>query len=74
MQNIHNGKTTQQKFPKDGGSQTYTLFGIIHLDICGPFNAFIHYGCRYFITFTDDLSQYIIIYTYLNPNLKPLKN
>ncbi len=68
------GKQHNKTFPKDGGSKTYTLFGIIHLDICGPFNVFTHYGCKYFITFIDDLFQYIIIYLFKSKFEKPLKN
>lgn len=58
------GKQHNKTFPRGRGSKTYTLFSIIHFDICGPFSTFTHYGCRYFITFIDDLSQYIIIYLF----------
>ncbi len=53
------GKQHNKTFPRGTGSKTYTLFSIIHFDICVPFSTFTHYGCRYFITFIDDLSQYI---------------
>ena len=34
------------------------LFGVIHIDICGPFTPLTTGGHKYFITFIDDYSHY----------------
>ena len=34
------------------------LSEIIHTDVCGSMSVEARYGCRYFLTFTDDLSRY----------------
>ncbi|KAJ9561646.1 hypothetical protein OSB04_006806 [Centaurea solstitialis] len=50
------GKTTKQPFNKDK-ERASELLGIIHTDVCGPFNHEARGGYRYFITFTDDFSS-----------------
>nr|GEY29777.1 uncharacterized mitochondrial protein AtMg00810-like [Tanacetum cinerariifolium] len=34
------------------------LLGLIHTDVCGPFKIMSRQGASYFITFTDDFSQF----------------
>nr|GEZ08716.1 hypothetical protein [Tanacetum cinerariifolium] len=34
------------------------LFGLIHIDVCGPFKIMSRQGASYFVTFTDDFSRY----------------
>ena len=38
------------------------LLEIIHTNVCGPMSVDARGGCRYFLTFTDDLSRYEYIY------------
>jgi hypothetical protein len=49
------GKLTKTR--KKEAKRSDDLLQIIHTDICGPFQNTIC-GCRYFITFIDDLSRY----------------
>ena len=35
---------------------------LVHTDVCGPFNVQARGGYLYFITFTDDFSQYSFMY------------
>ncbi|KAJ9566025.1 LOW QUALITY PROTEIN: hypothetical protein OSB04_001991 [Centaurea solstitialis] len=55
------GKMTKQPFNKDN-ERASELLGIIHTDVCGPFNHEARGGYRYFITFTDDFSRYGYVY------------
>ena len=51
------------KTPFSGHSERATdLLGLIHSDVCGPFNVAARGGYRYFITFTDDFSRYGYVY------------
>ena len=55
------GKMT--KTPFSGHSERATdLLGLIHSDVCGPFNVAVRGGYRYFITFTYDFSRYGYVY------------
>ncbi|GKE41225.1 retrotransposon protein, putative, ty1-copia subclass, partial [Tanacetum coccineum] len=38
------------------------LLGLIHTDVCGPFNIMSRQGASYFVTFTDDFSRYGYVY------------
>ncbi|KAK4389799.1 hypothetical protein Sango_2316900 [Sesamum angolense] len=38
------------------------LLDLIHIDVCGPLNTPTRGGLSYFITFTDDHSQYGYVY------------
>ncbi|GJU19465.1 zinc finger, CCHC-type containing protein [Tanacetum coccineum] len=38
------------------------LLGLIHTDVCGPFNIMSRQGAYYFITFADDFSRYGYVY------------
>ncbi|GJS00337.1 zinc finger, CCHC-type containing protein [Tanacetum coccineum] len=38
------------------------LLGLIHTNVCGPFRIMSRQGANYFITFTDDFSQYGYVY------------
>ncbi|GJT32264.1 retrotransposon protein, putative, ty1-copia subclass [Tanacetum coccineum] len=38
------------------------LLGLIHTDVCGPFRIMSRQGANYFVTFTDDFSQYGYVY------------
>lgn len=55
------GKMT--KTPFSGHSERANdLLGLIHTDVCGPFNIAARGGYQYFITFTDDVSRYGYVY------------
>ena len=55
------GKMT--KTPFSGTMERATdLLEIIHTDVCGPMSVEARGGCRYFLTFTDDLRRYGYIY------------
>nr|GEZ48285.1 hypothetical protein [Tanacetum cinerariifolium] len=38
------------------------LLGLIHTDVCGPFNIISRQGASYFVTFNDDFSRYGYVY------------
>lgn len=42
------------------------VLGLVHSDICGPFNTTSLGGAKYFVTFIDDKSRYIQIATLKN--------
>ena len=50
--NCANGK--QAKHNKKGATRRSQLLGIIHTDVCGPFDVPSFGGETYFITFIDD--------------------
>ena len=55
------GKMT--KTPFSGTMERATdLLEIIHTDVCSPMSIEARGGCRYFLTFIDDLSRYGYIY------------
>ena len=38
------------------------ILALVHIDMCGPFNVQARGSNVYFITFTDDYSQYDFVY------------
>ena len=48
----------QNKLKKDGAKRSSGILELIRTNICGPFNVKAVDGFSYFITFTDDYSQY----------------
>ena len=53
----------RRKFPTDGGKQSGELLGLVHSDLCGKMNAKSLSGGEYFLTFIDDKSRYVWVYT-----------
>jgi hypothetical protein len=51
------GKQHRQKFPKDGGKQTYSLIDIVHSNVFGPMQTKSLGEVSYIITFTYDFSR-----------------
>lgn len=53
-------KLTRSKF----GIRTKAkrLLEIIHTDVAGPINPISHDGCKYFVTFIDDYSNFVYVY------------
>lgn len=54
------GKTHRKAMPKKRTSETSKVLELIHSDICGPMSVQSLNGSRYFITFIDDYSRYMI--------------
>ncbi len=50
------------KFPKEGMRRGCQILGLVHSNICGSFQTSTHLGCKYFITFIDDMTRYIFVY------------
>jgi hypothetical protein len=50
------------KFPKEGMRRACQILGLVHSNICGSLQTSIHLGCKYFITFIDDMTRYIFVY------------
>lgn len=57
------GKTHHSPFPKSAHSATTSLLYLVHSDVCGPIQVPSMGGARYFISFVDDYSKWIFIYT-----------
>ena len=55
------GKMTKTPFSRTM-ERASDLLEIIRTDVCGPVSIEARGGCRYFLTFTDDLSRYGYIY------------
>jgi transposase InsO family protein len=56
------GKQTRQPFPSEGSRAT-ELLEVIHSDVCGPMQTASLGGARYFVTFIDDFSRKVHVYT-----------
>ncbi|KAJ8707740.1 hypothetical protein PYW07_011417 [Mythimna separata] len=59
------GKQTRKPFPAVG-SRASILLELIHSDVCGPMQQISIGGARYFVTFIDDFSRPVHIYTMKN--------
>lgn len=59
------GKQTRLPFP-DSKTKTSSILELIHSDVCGPMRANSFGGSRYFLTFVDDFSRKVFIYTMAN--------
>ena len=55
------GKMTKTPFTSQS-ERVNELLGLIHSDVCGPFNITARGGYQYFITFIDDFSRYGYVY------------
>ncbi|CAK1547641.1 unnamed protein product [Leptosia nina] len=56
------GKQARSPFPCEG-SRANQLLEIIHSDICGPMEVNSLGNARYFLTFTDDFSRKVCVFT-----------
>lgn len=56
------GKHARDSFPTSNTRST-ELLELVHSDLCGPFEVASIGGSRYFITFIDDASRKVFIYT-----------
>ena len=53
------GKQQRLPFARDAATRASERLGIIHSDVCGPMKTTSMGGCKYFVTFIDDLSRKI---------------
>ena len=56
------GKLHCRKFPKDGGSRSEAVLGLVHSDVCGKISTKSLSGREYFVTFIDDKTRYTWVY------------
>lgn len=61
-----NGKMT--RIPFGTRTKSNRILEIIHSDICGPITPETHDGHKYFITFIDDFSNFVIVYLLKHKN------
>ena len=57
------GKQHRAPFPKDAGTRASKPLEIVHSDVCGPMRTTSFGGARYFLTFIDDFSRKVWLYT-----------
>ena len=57
------GKHSRSPFPKKSSRVTTKPLELVHSDVCGPMSVDSIGGSRYFITFTDDYSRFVVTYT-----------
>ncbi|GJT90879.1 retrotransposon protein, putative, ty1-copia subclass [Tanacetum coccineum] len=55
-------KANYSKDETRGGNRAEDLLGLIHIDLCGPFQVPTRDGDTCFVTFTDDFSRYGYVY------------
>ncbi len=55
------GKMSRSNF-KRRDSRSTVKFGLVHSDVCGPFETITIGGYKYFVTFIDDFSGYCVAY------------
>jgi hypothetical protein len=57
------GKHHRESFPKDNSRWASKPLELIHNDICGPMATSSLGGAKYFLTFIDDFSWFLWVYT-----------
>ena len=57
------GKQSTLPFPKTGGERSDELLGIFHSDVCGKIETKPLSGAEYFLTFINDKSRFVWVYT-----------
>ncbi|CDF37707.1 unnamed protein product [Chondrus crispus] len=61
------GKATRSVIPKQrSSSRAQNCLDLVHSDVCGPLEVQSIGGLRYFITFVDDHSNWVVVYTMRN--------
>jgi hypothetical protein len=59
----HLGKAQRAIMPKDPATRATEALQLVHSDICGPMQSTSLAGARYFLSFIDDYTRYITVYT-----------
>ena len=57
------GKQTRVSFKRHPPSRKSKLFQLIHYDVCGPLKVKYFSAALYFVTFIDDCSRKLWVYT-----------
>ncbi|KAL4559836.1 hypothetical protein LXL04_031982 [Taraxacum kok-saghyz] len=57
------GKQTRVSFKSSTPSRKESILDLIHSDVCGPMKTRTIGGCLYFVTFIDDHSRKVWVYT-----------
>jgi hypothetical protein len=57
------GKQSRSPFVSDLPMRSHSPLGVVHSDICGPFENATLAGNKYFITFVDEFTRMIWLYT-----------
>ena len=68
------GKFKKGTPPKIAILRTTRPGELLHSDLCGPISTTSNGGYKYVLTFTDDFSRYVTIYTCYSPKRKYLRN
>ena len=55
-------------FPKTGGEQSDEILGIVHSDPCEKIETKSLSGAEYFVTFIDNKSRFVLVYTLKHKN------
>ena len=56
------GKQSRNPFPKNSSGKKEGVLQLIHSDVCGPLSVTSVGGSVYFVTYTDDYSNYLWVY------------
>lgn len=59
----YENKMSEAAYPKEAQNRAVKVLERIHSDICGPFKQTGVNGSKYFITFVDDYSRLVKVYT-----------
>lgn len=60
------GKQSRLKFNKHKESKSSRPLQLIHTDVCGPMSSATHDGFRYFVSFIDDFTHFVVVYLIRN--------
>jgi hypothetical protein len=56
------GKQSRVPFPKNSSKKKDDVLQLVHSDVCGPLSVTSVGGSVYFVTYTDDFSNYLWVY------------
>ena len=51
----------RSQFSADSGKRSKEFLGLVHSNICGKINAKSLSGAKYFLTFIDDCTRYVVL-------------
>ena len=57
------GKHHKSPMPTSSGTRSKELLGLVHSDVCGKISTESIGGAEYFLTFIDDKTRYVWVYT-----------
>lgn len=56
------GRQTRESFIKDKTFRSKRPLEIVHTDVCGPISTPTYDGYRYFVSFIDDFTHFVVVY------------